>query len=240
VLVAWLGPGGALAVDAATFVVSALTLALLRPAPYVPAEAAGFRAQLGGGWREVRTRSWVWGTLLAATSYHALVLPALFVLGPMVANDIRDGSASWGLISTGFGTGAVLGSLLALRWRPRRTGLTVVVCLVIASWQAAIVASSLPTWSVALLEAVTGVAVALCFTLWETALQEHVPAQAQARVSAFDHLASVTLMPVGFALAGPVAEVAGTRATSLGASVVTVCVSLAVLPAVRGLVRPAR
>jgi MFS family permease len=158
----------------------------------------------------------------------------------MVANDIRDGSASWGLISTGFGTGAVLGSLLALRWRPRRTGLTVVLCLVIASWQSAIVASSLPTWSVALLEAGTGVAVALCFTLWETALQEHVPAEAQARVSAYDYLASVTLMPVGFALAGPVSEAAGTRTTSVGASLITVAVCLAVLPAVRGLVRPAR
>jgi MFS family permease len=240
VLVAWLGPGGALAVDSGTFVVSALTLAALRPAPYVPAKTAGFRAQLAGGWREVRTRSWVWGTLLAATAYHALVLSTLFVLGPKIANDIRDGATSWGLISTGFGAGAVVGSLIALRWRPRRTGLTVVLCLVIASWQSAIVASSLPTWSVALLEAGTGVAVALCFTLWETALQEHVPAEAQARVSAYDYLASVTLMPVGFALAGPVSEAAGTRTTSVGASLITVAVCLAVLPAVRGLVRPAR
>jgi len=240
VLVAWLGPGGALAVDAATFVVSALSLAVMRPRPYVPAEHAGFREQVAGGWREVRSRTWVWSTLLAFTAYHALVLSTLFVLGPKIANDIRDGARSWGLISTGFGTGAVLGSLLALRWRPRRTGPTVVLCLVVASWQSAIVASSLPTWSVAVLEAVTGVAVALCFTLWETALQEHVPAAAQARVSAFDHLASVTLMPVGFALAGPLAEAAGARATSLGATLVTLAVCLAVLPAVRGLVRPAR
>jgi MFS family permease len=240
VLVAWLGPGGALAVDAGTFVVSALTLAALRPKPYVPAETTGFRAQVAGGWREVRTRSWVWATLLTFTAYHALVLPALFVLGPKVADDIRDGSTSWGLISAGFGAGAVVGSLVALRWKPRRTGSTVVLCLAVAAWQAVIVASSLPTWSVALLEAVTGVGVALAFTLWETALQEHVPAGAQARVSSFDHLASVTLMPVGFALAGPVADAAGTRATSWGATLVTVVACAAVLPVVRGLVRPAR
>ncbi|HUR50798.1 MAG TPA: MFS transporter [Mycobacteriales bacterium] len=242
VLVAWLGPGGAVAVDAGTFVVSALTLAALRPRPFVPAAPAGFRTQLAEGWQHVRTRPWVWGTLVGATAYHALVLPAIFVLGPLVANDIRDGSTSWGLISTGFGGGAVVGSLIALRWRPRRPGLVVGGCLMAGACQGAIVASSLPTAAVAGLEAVTGVAVAVCFTLWETALQERIPAEAQARVSAFDYLASVTLMPIGYALIGPVSEAAGVRATSVGATVLTVVVVAAVLPLLRGLtaLKPAR
>jgi MFS family permease len=240
VLVAWLGPGGAVAVDAATFVVSGLTLLVMRPQPYVPEPTAGFGKDVAAGFREVRSRSWLWSTLLTFTAYHAFVLPALFVLGPKVADDIRDGSTSWGLISTGFGLGAVAGSLLALRWRPRRTGLLIGGSLLVASWQAAIVTTAIPTWAVALLEAATGVAVSLTFTVWETALQERIPAAAQARVSAFDHLASVTLMPVGFALVGPVADAAGVRVTSLGATLVTAAVCLCVLPLQRTLVRPAR
>lgn len=235
VLVAWLGPGGALAVDAGTFVVSALTLMFLRPRPYEPAAPAGFRAEIVGGWREVRTRSWVWATLLAFTAYHAMVLPAIFVLGPKVANDIRDGSTSWGLISAGFGAGAVLGSLLALRWTPRRPGVVLGVSLVAGSMQGAICAAPFATWVVALLEAGAGIGVALCFTVWETALQRRIPAAAQARVSSFDHLASVTLMPVGYALMGPAAATFGVRATSVGATVAAALVCLAVLPTLRHL-----
>lgn len=245
VLVAWLGPGGALAVDAGTFVVSAVTLMFLRPRPYEPAPPEGFRAEIVGGWREVRTRSWVWATLLAFTAYHAMVLPAIFVLGPKVANDIRDGATSWGLITTGFGAGAVLGSVLAMRWAPRRPGVVLGLSLFVGSMQGAICAAPFATWVVALLEAGAGIGIALCFTVWQTALQQRIPAEAQARVSSFDHLASVTLMPVGYALIGPAADAFGVRATSVGATVAAALVCLAILPALRALsvvpvARPAR
>jgi hypothetical protein len=200
---------------------------------------ARFLADLAGGWREVVSRSWVWSTLIAFSAYHALVLPALFVLGPQYAEDARDGATSWGWISTGFGSGAVLGSLLALRWRPTRPGLLIGGTLCLASAQAAICTSPIPTWSVAAFEAVTGVCVALCFTVWETALQERIPPASQSRVSSFDYLGSLTLMPLGYVLVGPAAAHLGARTTALWASVVTgvVCVAVALTPALRGLVR---
>ena len=240
VLIAVLGAGGSLAVDAGTFAVSAVSLALLRPRPVPPAAGSSFREDLHGGWREVRSRSWVWTTLLAFSAYHAFVLPALFVLGPLVALQIRDGATSWGWISSGFGVGAVAGSLLALRWTPSRPGVLIGTTLSVASAQAAICASSLPTWSVVGLEAVTGVGVSVCFTVWETQLQTHIPANAQSRVSSFDYLGSLTLMPVGYALVGPAADAFGTRPTAVWASVITAAVCLAVASS-RGLraLRPA-
>jgi len=237
ICVAWLGPGGALAVDAGTFVVSAISLAFLRPRPFVPPPGEGWRAELAGGWREVTARTWLWSTLVTYAGYHALVLPALFVLGPKVAEDIRDGATSWGIISAGFGAGAVIGSVLALHWRPHRVGLVIVVSLTIASTQAAIVVAPWPTLTVAALELVTGICVALGFTVWETALQQHVPPEAHARVSAFDHLVSVTLMPVGYLAVGPLAESVGIRATSVGATVVAaaICLAVAATPSMRRL-----
>jgi MFS family permease len=234
VLVATLGAGGALAVDAGTFVLSALTLLALRPRPAAKAQGNTFREDLHGGWTEVRTRSWVWSTLLAFSAYHALVLPALFVLGPQVALSFRNGATSWGWISAGFGVGAVAGSLLALRWKPCRPGVVIGTTLSLASAQAAICASTLPTWSVVALEAVTGVGVSLCFTVWETLLQERIPAEAQSRVSSFDYLGSLTLMPVGYALVGPLADHFGVRTTAVTASVLTGALCLAVA-ASRGL-----
>ena len=239
-LVAWLGPGGSLAVDAGTFAASALSLLALRPRPAARSVGASFRQDLAGGWQEVRSRTWVWTSLLSLSAYHALMLPALFVLGPLVATQIRDGAASWGWISTGFGAGALAGSLVALRWRPSRPGWVIGWSLAVASSQAAICASSLPTWSVAALEAVTGIGVSIGYTVWETQLQQHVPPHAQSRVSSFDYLGSLTLMPLGLAVVGPVATQLGVRTTAVGASVVTAVVALAVAstPGLRAL-RPA-
>ena len=228
VLVALLGPGTALAVDAGTFAVSALTLLFLH-VPSLPVTVGGaFLSELAGGWREVRSRSWVWATLLAFSAYHALVLPALFVLGPLYAEQHRGGAGAWGVISAGFGVGAVAGSVAALRWRPVRPGVVFGGSLAIASAQALIGVAPLPTLVVAGLEAVTGVCVSLCFTLWETALGERIPAGAQSRVSSFDYLASLLLMPIGYVLVGPLAHAAGTVPTAVTATVVSAVVCVAV------------
>ncbi|MGN6245968.1 MAG: MFS transporter [Motilibacteraceae bacterium] len=227
-LVATVGAGGALAIDAATFVVSALTLLPMRPHP-VPASDAGrssFADELRGGWHEVRSRSWVWSVILAFAAYHTFVLPGVFVLGPLVAEELRGGASSWGLISTGFGVGAVLGSVLALRWKPHRPGVVVGVLLAVASSQAAICASPLPTLAVAALEAVTGVAVSVLFTVWETALQERIPQAAQARVSSFDYLGSLTLMPLGLVVIGPLGHLIGNVQAALLATSLSLTVSL--------------
>lgn len=222
-LVAVTGPGTALAVDALTFVVSAASLAGLRPRVLVREQArASFLAELAGGWREVRSRTWVWSTIAFFGLYCGLVLPGVFVLGPAFSEGHRGGAGPWGVISAGFGAGAVLGSLLALRWRPSRPGSVLVGALTVGGLQAAIVVAPLPTVVVGLLEACTGVGVALAFSLWDTALQERVPPSAQSRVSSFDFLGSLTLMPLGLVVIGPVAERLGTVPTAVGATVVTV------------------
>lgn len=229
VLVALTGPGATLAVDAGTFVVSALTLLLLRPRETARDDhAEPFAAQLAGGWREVRSRSWVWSTLLAFGAYHALVLPALFVLGPQYAQERRGGASAWGVISAGFGLGAVLGSVVALRVRPSRPGVLWALTLAAASCQAVIVVTPVATIAVSALEAVTGVCVSLAITVWETALQQRVPEQAQSRVSSFDYLGSVLLMPLGYVLVGPVAQALGVGTTGLVTSGVTLAVCLLV------------
>lgn len=228
-LVATAGPGTALAVDAGTFVVSAIALSLLRPRPVVrPDEQQSFFTELAGGWREVRSRTWVWSIILVFSAYHAFVLPALFVLGPAVSNSERGGAAAWGVISAGFGVGAVVGSLVALRWRPRRPGVVIASGLCLGATQCSIVVSPLSTPVVALLEALTGVGVVVCFTVWETALQERIPAAAQSRVSSFDYLGTLSLMPIGYIVIGPLVAAIGNVRTAAVGTVVTLAIAAAV------------
>lgn len=236
-LVAGVGAGGAIAVDALTFLVSAASLVRMRPTPGERAQGGSFVKDLAGGWREVTSRSWVWAILLAFSAYHALVLPALFVLGPLYAETDRGGATSWGVISAGFGLGSLVGSLVALRVRVDRTGLVIGAALAVSCSQAVIVVLPVHTLAVAALEAVTGVTVALCFTLWETSLNLRIPPAAQSRVSSFDYLASLTLMPLGYVVIGPVAESLGTERTALlaTAAAAAVCVTVTLVPGVRRL-----
>ena len=82
-LVLGLGAGWAFAVDALTFVVSALLLARLRPRSRGErAPRQRMSADLRAGWRELRSRQWAW-VVIAATSVALLVaLGPYFTLGP--------------------------------------------------------------------------------------------------------------------------------------------------------------
>jgi hypothetical protein len=82
--------------------------------------------------------------------------------------------------------------------------------------------------------------VSVAFTLWEMSLQQHIPSRALSRVSSYDFTASAGLMPIGLALAGPIADAAGLHATLRLMSLIGMVSALACLtvPAVRELAGP--
>lgn len=244
-LIALSGPGEAIAVDAVTFMVSAACLwrmrvPAVRAATPVEAPTPSFADQLREGWREVRTRGWLrWG-LVAMASYHVFVLPAVLVLGPTLAEQDLSGASSWATIVACWGVGSILGNVIALRLPVHRPLFVAALALVGASLQALVIGSGLGTAGIAALQTLSGVCVALFFTLWDMSIQEQVPPQAVSRVSSYDFTASMGLMPLGMVIAGPVADAVGLHATLRGMSVIGVLAALAWLaqPSVRRLRRP--
>ena len=108
-----------------------------------------FIADLRGGWREVRARSWVWSFLLAMVVYHVIVLPSICVLGPVLFEDELDGATSWAVVSIAFGLGSIVADVLLLRWRPRFALRAAASRLGFASCQAVIIGSGLPIAAIA-------------------------------------------------------------------------------------------
>lgn len=238
ILIATAGVGVALLVDALTFAVSVAFLSLLRvrrAAGPGEVEGTGMLAGLKGGLAEVRRRPWIAWFLGAMAVYHVVVLPSIFVLGPVLSERELGGAEAWALITGAFGVGSILGNLLMLRWRPPRPLRWAAGLMIGASCQAVIIGSGAPLLAIAALELAAGICVSGFFVLWETSLVEHVPERAISRVSSLDYFATVGTMPLGTALAGPVAQAIGLRPTMVGMSAIGVAVAVACLsvPSVR-------
>jgi MFS family permease len=231
-LVVAVGPGWVYVVDAMTYLVSAACLARLRVPAVKRATGEGFWRQLAGGWREVVARRWYWQGLIAHAVWSFAVTP-FFVLGPVLV-----GASAWGLVSAAGAAGALAGGLVALRWRPHRPLVAGHLVLLFGAGHLLALAFSLPAVVVALAAALSMLGMTVLNQLWTTTMQRLVPEALMSRVSSYDWLVSLVATPVGFALAGPVAQTAGSDQVLVGAAllVVLACALVVSAPSVRGLV----
>jgi MFS family permease len=229
VLIAISSPGTAIAVDAATFVISAAFLTQLRVKTEKRVTEHHFWADLKGGIAEVAKRRWMWTFMPGFSAYHLLALPCVLALGPVIADRELNGASSWATITACFGIGTILGSVVALRLRARHPMYGAAVAFIGASCQPLIIAYGDSTAAIAALLAVAGVAVSYGFTLWDTSLGREIPPQALSRVTSLDWFTTTGLMPVGFAVVAPAAELIGTRTTMLACAVIVITLFAAAL-----------
>lgn len=235
-IVATLGPGWGLAVDAVTFVASAAFLSKLRITNEPSAAQVSTLHQLRAGWRTFRTHTWLWVTAGYFALFLAFGYSPLQVLGPQVARRSLGGAGAWAAISAARGVGALLGGGLGLRWRPRHPLRAAFIVFIIGTpGLLAAVAAHAPVPIIAALAVIDGVTVAFFNTMWFTAIQSDVPPSELSRVASWDEVGSLALQPLGQAASGPIAVAVGLSATLYGASGLTLILLLGVLavPAVR-------
>jgi MFS family permease len=211
-LVLGVGAGEAFAFDAATFVLSAALLLRIRPRARQEAPAAEpVLKELRAGFEEVRSRSWVWVTIAVFTGAMMLVYAWWYALAPVIARDVYGSTGVFGWLEGIAGAGAVVGSLVGIRWRPRRPLLTGLVLVLVWPLQSVVLALGAPLALVIVVALATGVAFSLLMIWWETALAYHIPPNALSRVSAYDWMGALAFVPIGFLVAGPLANGFGAR-----------------------------
>jgi MFS family permease len=231
-LVLTLGTGAAFAVDAGTFLVSAALLALVRPRPRgEPAAPASTLADLREGFREVRTRPWVWVTIVVISVHLVVGFAPYVVLGPTVAGIVYGDAKLWGWVAAGVGLGTACGSLLALRWRARKPLLVGILAAVPFGLVLLVFALGAPLAAVVPLAVLAGGGLALFDVGWETALAQRIPPHALSRVAAYDWMGSYALLPLGFVAIGALAASLGaTVVMGVGGAVAALLLLLALLP----------
>jgi MFS family permease len=201
-------PGVALAIDAASFAAAALLLARISIPARIVAEQSRFFSELREGWREFTSRTWLWSTVVifGLGNFFFMFWP---VLGPTYAKEELGGAGHWAVILAVNGTGAVLGSVFALRYRPRLPLVACVIWPMLFCGQLAALALGAPTWVIAGASFFAGAAIAIHLALWFTIFQREVPEHAQSRVSSYDALGSFVLTPLGLVAAGLVGGAIG-------------------------------
>lgn len=232
VLVLTLGTGAAFAIDAGTFLLSAGLLALVRPRPRgEQPRRSSLVAELRDGWREVRSRTWVWVTIAVFAFHLVLGFAPYVVLGPMVAADRYGDPALWGWVAASVGLGTASGALLALRWRPPYPLLAGILLTVPFGLVLLAFALGAPLALVLPCAVAAGVGLSLFGVWWETALAQRVPPGALSRVASYDWMGSFALLPPGLVLIGVLADAFGaTTVMAVAGAAASLLVLLALIP----------
>lgn len=223
-IIAIAGPGVSLLIDAGTFGVSVACLASMRPIPVSPVDdrERSFVHEVKEGFRYVRSHTWLWGTLLAATvAYLAFLGPTEVLLPYVVKNELGGSPGDLGLIFALGGIGAMAAAIFIGR-RPMPARNMTFIFLVWTTSTLAVAGYGLARFS--------WHAMVVCFVfnglesagtiVWMTTKQRLVPSSLLGRVSSFDWFISIGLLPVSYALTGPVAAAIGARSTLIWAGVV--------------------
>ena len=241
-IVATIGSGTALIVDGATYLVSALLLTGIRlPARVRAAAAPNFLRELREGWQAWTEHTWVWLLNLWIALYFLITYAPFFVLGPYIAKHDLGGAGAWGTVVTGEGIGALAGALVGLRLRPSRPWVFVGAIFALTSVQSLLLAAHSSFVAIAAAAVIAGFSFSLGSVIYETGVQRAIAPEKLSRVSAYSWMSAMVFLPLGYALAGPIADAVGMSGYLVFGAVWIVVTTAAVfsVPAVRNYRLPA-
>jgi hypothetical protein len=248
VVTALAGPAVVISLDAASWVVLAVSYARIAPlaarltaapasdqavpspaaapAQAEPSPAPAPPADRAGGWAVIRSNPVLPGLLALSFVFYLLYGPIEVALPVHIASDLHGSAALLGTFWAVFGVGAVIGELAApflRRWPlwPTMTGIVI-------GWGLAIVPLGLPTplWIGPAAFFAGAVIWGPWLSLSMAVLQDASPPGALAQVIAARSSLLILASPLGTALGGPIVAVLGARGTLLASAVATIALGL--------------
>ena len=235
---AWLvvatGPPVTMLLNAATFTVVAVVAATVRPRFALPRTTApgllALREAMHHLWTTPRTRALV----LGICGLNVFTAPALTLGVPLRVSE-AGWSAGWlGGAEAVFACGAILGSVAALRWRPRRLAAGGFAALVLQG--AAIALIGVPSKPVLLLATgLLGLTAGLASVWISAAFIATVDPGHLGRISSVTTLGDLLVLPAAIPLFGALAGSAGmaTATVAFGVGMSVLCATLATRPSLR-------
>lgn len=224
IVIAVLGADAALAVDAVSFLLSALILWLLVPSAGARiahhSDRGRFLAELSEGVRFIRRDRVLTAMIILVTLANFLDNPIFAIILPVYMKETFNSAVPLGLTFSMFGAGALVGTLgygaAAHRVRRRPVFLT---CFIVLGVAIAALALLPPLPVILLITAVAGLSAGPLNPIFSTLVQERTPAEMRGRVFGTLMAAVRAATPLSMLLAGFLVERAGIRITVMGMGV---------------------
>ena len=215
VLAGVIAPSWALVIDAGTFAISALFLALMRPTPRLAPSGNSMLSEIREGLAFCRRVPWLWITLVLAGMANALVFtPAAILVILLLTKTFATPHWQVGVVLAAGSLGGAIGAIAAGRRRlPRRRVRAMLTAWILACALFVLVGLAPTPVVVAVLFFVSAPLLLYGNVVWESLLQTEVPRALLGRVSSIDWIVSLGLSPLGVALAGVAAGTIGVRPT---------------------------
>jgi len=217
ILVALAGSAVVVAVDAASYAASVVALSLLAmpgtaPRTVAPAGRRSLWQDMTEGWAEFRSSKWLPVVTVQFAFFNLITWAPWMLLGPVLGHAYLGGAAVWGAIMATQGAGAIVAGLACIGRRPARPMVVATIgsfCYALPDIPMALHAAA--PW-VAAAAFGCGVGSALFGTYFGTAMQQQVPPELLARVSALSTFPAYGIGVIGYAIDGPLAAAFGTSA----------------------------
>jgi MFS family permease len=236
-MIGWWGPGAAFLADAGTFVVSAACIAFIRPLPRTTSDGSRPIQEIKEGIRFVRSETWLWATLCAASVALLLFWGPLDVLLPFLVKNQLDGQASdLGFVFAAGGVGALLAAfVMGQIGLPKRHVTFMYLCWTISIGSMVLLGIAVDLKLVYFARFIEGGLATAGMVVWGTMMHRLVPDELLGRVSSVDWFISIGLVPVSFALTGPVSQWIGVDATFIaaGAGGALATIAFLLIPGIR-------
>ena len=227
-VLATLGPAAAFGINAVSFLAVIGALLLLTPRPPEPlAEDVGVMRHFREGVRYLRRREVFVVSVLLVCFIAMFGVALVQLLEPFTRHVLDVGAGVYGLLTAGYGAGAVVGGVFMVAFGDtfRRSHLATVGLFAMAVGTVALGFS--PGWVLALGALfVMGAAQVFCTVSCNLALQVNVDENFRGRISSLFLMSFFAAAPLGALIGGIIGEAVGLRPTIVGAAV---CLTLLTL-----------
>jgi len=196
---------------------------------------SSFFTEVREGLRVVWYYKWITAMIIMATFQLMMVVGVEMVLLPVITKRDFGTAAVYATAAALFSLGGVISAIISIKSNTKRPGTVSVVVWGLFIFAPLVLAFPSSRELIFLAYFLAGFSVGPWEAFWNTQVQREVPTEYQARVFSIDFMGTVGLLPLGMALAGPMANLVGERQLLIGVAIfhLVICAAVLLVPGVK-------
>jgi MFS family permease len=198
---------------------------------------SSFITEVREGLRVVWYYKWITAMIIMATFQLMMVVGVEMVLLPVITKRDFGTAAVYATAAALFSLGGVISAIISIKSNTKRPGTVSVVVWGLFIFAPLVLAFPSSRELIFLAYFLAGFSVGPWEAFWNTQVQREVPTEYQARVFSIDFMGTVGLLPLGMALAGPMANLVGERQLLIGVAIfhLVICAAVLLVPGVKAM-----